>query len=444
MKIVIAGAGEVGRHVATVLATAGHQITLIDLQSQKLETIGENLDARTLTGSATRADTQREAGVNNCDLFIAATDTDEINLLSASIAKGLGAAKVIARVHHSAYHGNAGMDYRDHFRIDQLICPEYLTSLAIAGVLRDPALHAIEHFARGQIVMEKIEVSEKAQILERPLRELGIPDGVRLGTVERKGQTLVPTAETVMLPGDQVTLVGTTEAFEKVLPKFRKGELSRRNIVLLGGSSTTVWLTRALDSRSFRIRIYLTNRERAEELSEKLSHATVYEADPTDPDIFAEEKIADADAFVALTDDDEDNVLAALQAKHKGVKVAIAAINRSTYHDLIVNLGIDRVFSPRIVAAKEIQRLCQRKAIQEITRLDAHGTGIYEIDVGSKATAVGMSVRQLPLPQGCVLVAVQRGEQVRVPGSRDVIEAGDTVVAIAHQDLIRKLNKLFT
>jgi trk system potassium uptake protein TrkA len=444
MNIVIAGAGEVGRHVATVLAGQGHTITLIDTLSSKLEMIGENLDARTLTGSATRADTLQEAGAARADLFIAATNTDEINLLAASIAKGLGAAKVIARVHHSAYHRGLGINYGKHFQIDQLICPEHLTSLAIAGVLRDPALHAIEHFARGRIVMEKIEVSARAEILERPLRALGLPDGIRLGTVERNGQTLVPTAETILLPGDQVSLVGMTGDLDKVLPKFRKGELARRNIVILGGSATTVWLTRALDPRFFRIRIYLTDRRRAEELSEKLPHATVFDADPTDPDVFQEEHIGEADAFVALTDDDENNILGALQAKHLGVRVVIASINRSTYHDLIEGLGIDRVFSPRIVAARQIQRLCQRQPIQEIAALDEHGTAVYEIDVSPKATAVGMSVRQLPLPQGCVLVAIQRDDDVRVPGSRDVIEAKDAIVAIAHDDLVPKLKRLFT
>lgn len=444
MNIVIAGAGEVGRHTAVVLAEQGHTITLIDALSSKLELIGENLDARTLTGSATRADTLVEAGVSKADLFIAATDSDEINLLSASIAKGLGANQVIARVHHSAYHRGLGMNYARHFQVDQLICPEHLTSLAIAGVLRDPALHAIEHFARGRIVMEKFEVSARAEILDRPLRTLGLPDGVRLGTVDRGGQTLVPTAETILQPGDQVTLVGMTGAPEKVLPKFRKGELARRNIVILGGSSTTVWLTRALEPRHFRIRIYLTDRPRAEELSEKLPHATVLDVNPTDPAIFEEEHIEEADALVALTDDDENNILGALQAKHLGVRMAIASINRSTYHDLIEGLGIDHVFSPRIVAAKEIQRLCQRQPIQQIAALDEHGTAVYEIDVRPKATAVGMSVLQMPLPQGCVLVAIQRGDDVRVPGSRDVIEARDTIVAIAHDDLVPKLKRLFT
>lgn len=444
MNIVIAGAGEVGRHVATVLAGQGHTITLIDTLSSKLEMIGENLDARTLVGSATHAETLHEAGASRADLFIAATNTDEINLLSASIAKGLGAETVIARVHHSAYNDSLGINYAKHFQIDQLICPEHLTSLAIAGVLRDPALHAIEHFARGRIVMEKIEVSARAEILDRPLRALGIPDGIRLGTVERNGQTLVPTAETILQSGDQITLVGMTGDLDKVLPKFRKGELARRNIVILGGSATTVWLTRALDPRLFRIRIYLTDRERAEELSEKLPHATVFDADPTDPDVFQEEHIGEADAFVTLSNDDENNILGALQAKHLGVRMVIASITRSTYHHLIEGLGIDRVFSPRIVAAKQIQRLCQRQAIQEIAALDERGTSVYEIEVRPKATAVGMSVRQLPLPQGCVLVAIQRGDNVRVPGPRDVIEAEDAIVAIAHDDLVPKLKRLFT
>ena len=443
MDIIIAGAGEVGRHAAAVLADDGHQITLIDVLPARLEEVGNNLDARTLCGAATQADVLLEAGADRADLFVAATDADETNLLAASIAKGLGTGKTIARVHHRVYHAGVGLDYGRHFHIDQLVCPEHLTSLAIAGVLRDPAVHAIEHFARGKIVMEQLEISDRAEVAGTPLSDLDLPGGLRIGTVARQGRAIVPTAQTVLNPGDRVALVGTTGVFEKVLPRFRRGELHRRKVAIMGGSSISVWLTRALKGKSFSVKMYLTDRARAEELSEKLAHATIIEADATDPDVFAEENIADADAFVALTNDDEDNILGALQAKHLGVELSLAAINRSTYHDLIVGLGIDRVFSPRIVAAREIQRLTQQRAVQQIAALDDHGTGIYEIDVASRATAVGMNLRQLPLPAGCVLVAIQRGDDVRVPGPRDVLAAGHALVAIAHADLVKKLDKLF-
>ncbi len=444
MNIVIAGAGEVGRHAAMVLAEANHQITLIDIDAARLEDLVETIDARTMVGSATCAEELLEAGVDRCDLFVAATNADEINLLSASVAKGIGAAKTVARVHHSAYHTGRGLDYARYLNIDQLVCPEYLTSLSIVGVLRDPAVQAVEHFARGKIVMERVEVSDRAQVLGTPLKSLSLPAGFRIGTVTREGRAFVPSGETKLEVGDQLTLVGTTDVFDKVLPKFRRGELRRRNIVIMGGSSTSVWLARVLDVRAFRIRLYVTDRARAEELAEKLSHATVIQDDPTDPDTFAEDRLADADAFVAATTDDETNVLAALQARHLGVARNLAVINRPTFHHLIENLGIDHVFSPRIAAAREIQRFATQKAVQQTARLDEHGTSIFSIQVGSRARAAGVSLKDLPLPAGCVLVAVQRGEDVHVPGPNDRIAPGDTLVAIAHEGLVRQLNVLFS
>ncbi len=444
MHIVIAGAGEVGRHTASVLADANHEITLIDQATAKLEAVSENLDVRTLVGDATRAETLREAGVDRCDLFVAATDADQDNLLAASIAKGLGASQVIARVHHSTYHTGSHFDYAGYFHIDQLVCPEYLTSLAIVGVLRDPTVEAVEHFARGKIIMEQVEIGPQSEVIGQPLKDLSLPAGFRIGTVNRDGRSSVPTGETVLQAGEQITLIGTTEVFDKVLPKFRREALRRRKIVIMGGSAISVWLARALDRRFFRIRLYVNEQARAEELAAKLPHVTVIHDDPTDPDTFAEDRLAEVDAFVAASGEDEINILATLQARHLGVPRNVAVINRSTYHQMITKLGIDHVFSPRIIAAREIERLAQRKPVQEIARLDEHGTGIYSIEMGPSGPANGKMLRELDLPGGCVLVGVQRGDDVHVPGPNDRLQAGDKLVAIAQEGLVRKLNALFT
>jgi trk system potassium uptake protein TrkA len=444
MRIVIAGAGEVGRHSAEVLAGEGHHTTIIDRDPGKLESIAETIDAATLLGSATHGDVLREAGVAKADLFVAATDADETNLLSAAIAKGIGAAKVIARVHHGVYYARRGLDYARHLGIDRLVCPEYLTSLAIAGVLRDPAVQAIEHFARGRIVMERLVISDKAEVVGKPLKSLNLPPGVRIGTVTQKGRALVPTADTVLMPEDQITLIGTTEKFETVLPKFRRGPSNQQKIVIMGGSPTVVWLCRALDRHSFRIRLFVNDLARAEELAEKLPHVTVLQASPIDPDTFDDENIEDADAFVALTNDDEDNILGALQARHLGVQRTVASVTRSTYHQLIEGLGIDHVFSPRFQASREIERLARHRGLQLIAGIDEHGTGIYEMEISVGAPAAGQSLMEMRLPPGCVLIAIQRGDDVHVPGPKDILHAGDAVVAITQEKLIPQLKTLFT
>ena len=443
MNILIAGAGEVGRHSAQVLSSSGHQITLIDRNAEKLDSVGEALDVRTLAGSVTQADTLIAGGIDKADLFIAATDADQTNMLSASFAKALGAQRAIARVHHRVFHERVPLDYAAHFNVDWLVCPEHLTSLAIAGVLRDPALQAIEHFARGRIVMERIEVGDTADVVGRSLKELALPNGVRIGTVSRQGRSIVPNAHTVLNGGDQVTLVGTTKQLDKLLPMLRRDQQQKQKIVIFGGSPTSVWLARGLDKRFFKTRLYVNDRARAEELSEKLEGTTVLDADPTDPAIFEEENIGDADAFVGATSDDEDNILGALQASHLGVKRVMVVVSRFAHHTLIEGLGIDHVFSPRIIASRAIEQLAVRQTIHEIARLDEHGTGVYELDVGPESRVTGKTVKDLQLPPGVLLIAVERGDEVRVPGPDDTLQADDTVIAIAHQDLSKKLRTLF-
>jgi trk system potassium uptake protein TrkA len=291
--------------------------------------------------------------------------------------------------------------------------------------------------------MERVEVSDRAEVLGKPLKSLNLPAGCRIGTLTRAGQTLVPTGETILEPGDSIALVGPTDVLDRILPKFRKGQLQPRRVVIMGGSPISVWLTRVLSGSSFKVRLYVLDQARALELAEKLAHATILKADPVDPEVFVEENVADADAFVGATNQDEHNILGALQARHLGVKRTVAVINRSTYHQMIEGLGIDHVFSPRIVATREIQRLARPDAVQQIAQLDEHGTVIYEIRVGPTAQAVAQTVEQLQLPPGCVLIAVQRGEQIHVPGARDVLEAGDTLVAIAQERMARDLKAVF-
>ena len=182
MNVVIAGAGEVGRHAAEILGAAGHNITVIDLSADKLRKLEDTLDIRSLRGNCAHAEIISEAGGATCDLFLAATNSDEINLLTASVAKGLGARKCLARVHHSAYFGARGIDYQAHLGIDRLICPDYLTGRAIARTLRNPGAMALENFARGAIEMQQLRIDKTDPALDVPLSELALPDGVRVFT----------------------------------------------------------------------------------------------------------------------------------------------------------------------------------------------------------------------------------------------------------------------
>ncbi len=445
MNVVIAGAGEVGRHTAEVLAHVGHNIIMIDRSAETLAAVEEVLDVSTLVGSACDARALVTAGVPTADLLVAATDTDEINLLCAVIGKGLGAKKTVARVHHSAYQATEPLNYAEYLKIDALIPPEYLTSLEIARMLRNPGAMAVELFARGQIEMQQIFVSEGAEAIGTSLQDLRakLPRGAMLGAIDRGGDAFLPGAETIIHAKDIVWLLGESASFAQARALFQTGKIPRRHIVIMGGTPMSVWLARQLRGKHFSVRIFLTDRARAEEMADKLSHVTVVQADPSDPVTFAEEHIGDADAFVALSENDEHNILTAVQAKSAGVKQTVVVIQQPTYLHLLESIGIDHAYSPRVIASREILRIADESPLQKQATLAKDVADIYQIQPTEGSPAVGTQLAKLKFPEGCFVAAIQKNGKVNVPGAKHVIHEGDSVVVIAKHGLERELRKFF-
>jgi len=224
MNVIIAGAGEVGGHAAEVLSAGGHNVTVIDRDAERLRRLNETLDLRTLVGHCAHYDILREAGVERCDLIISATQHDEVNLLSASIAKATGAKKTIVRVHHTANFSLRGTSYARQLGIDELICPEYLTSLAIARTVRNPGSIALEEFARGQLLMQRVPVGAGTPAVGKSLAELTLPPGARIATVERADLAIIADASTTIQENDYVTLIGETNEFDTARKLFNKGK----------------------------------------------------------------------------------------------------------------------------------------------------------------------------------------------------------------------------
>ena len=222
MNVIIAGAGEVGAHAAEVLSSDGHSVTVIDLSLDRLQALGETLDLRTLVGHCAHLSVLKDAGVESCDLLLAATQVDEINMLTAAIAKAAGAKKTIVRVHHTANFSLRNSSYKQKLGIDELICPEYLTSQAIARTLRNPGSFALEEFGRGEIVMQRFAVSKDSSACGRELCELKLPLSTRVATVERESGASLADAHTLLEEGDLVTLIGKAKSFEPARKLFTK------------------------------------------------------------------------------------------------------------------------------------------------------------------------------------------------------------------------------
>jgi trk system potassium uptake protein TrkA len=442
MNIIICGAGEVGSHAAEVLAAAGNNVTVIDTNAERLRAVGDTMDVGTLVGNGAHAHVLLEAGCASADLVVAATNSDEINLLCASIAKPLGAARTIARVHSGDFFEAHGLDYQKHFSIDQLICPEFATATAIARTMRNPAALAIEHFARGRIEMQEFAVSDNASALNRPLASLRLPRSTRIGAVVRNGQVFIPEGTTEIRSGDRIMLVANSDVFYEARRQFYKEDAGRRSVIIMGGPITAVWLCRALKDRNWSIRLFETSRARAQTLAQALPWVTVLNADPTERSVYEEERLGQADVFVALLDDDEDNIIGSVLAKSLGVTQVISVVQRSNYIDLLYHIGVDRPFSPRVVAAREIEALLDDSPIRLLASLAEGDIDAYQVRVTEQTPIVGKALKEIKLTPDWVIAAIRRGDAIWVPTADDAIQRGDTVLVIGRHGMEKPLKKL--
>ena len=444
MDIVICGAGEVGRHSSEVLSAAGHNITLIDENADRLAQIDDSVDVRSLVGNGVQADVLAEAGADSAQLFIAATHNDETNLLAASVATAIGCERSIARVHHSAFYEGRGLDYAKHLGIDHLVCPEYATAQEIAATLRSPGAHAVEKFARGAIEMQQLRVPENAKAVGVPLCDLKLPAASRVAAVQREEVAFLPKARTKVLAGDLVTVIGETKSLEKTVKLFKPDAGGRLSVMVMGGSTQGVWLCRELKNRNFNVRLFVQRPGRAQELAEKLPWVTVINGDVINSDILVDERVDQADAFVAATEDEETNILAAARAKSMGAKSATAVLQRPTYLHLIFHIGLDHAFSPRSTAVTEIKRLLRGEAVTELGSIAEGIANVYEIRVPGLAKQVlDRPLREITLPEGTIVAAISRGDRAFVPGADDTVKAGDTVVVIGSPDCDKTLREWF-
>ncbi len=444
MNIVICGAGEVGRHAAEVLGGAGHHVTIIDQSQARLAVLEEVMDVRNLHGNATHAGTLLEAGCADAHLFIAATNIDEVNLLSASIASGLGAERTIARVHHGAYMEMGDLNYARHLGIDHLVCPEQTTAVAIAQSLRSPGAVAVESFARGRIELQQVVVSADSPTVGKQLMHIRMPASTRLAMIDRDDQPFVPDGHTAIHAGDIVTLIGDVAGTDKARQMFHTSDDKRKRIMIVGGTSMAVWLCRALNSKAFSVRLIEADQKRAEELAGKLEWVTVLRGDPTGEDVYDDERLDQCDAFITLTDDDESNILLAARAKSEGVKLVIAVQQRSTYLHLLSHVGVDRAFSPRATAVVQILSLLESGPFRRLTTLSKGVAEVFEIRIPHQANGVtGRPLKDVKFLAGGMIAAIGRDENVFVPGGADTVNAGDTVIVIAPDGAEKELRKVF-
>ncbi len=450
MKIVIVGAGDVGKYLCKVLSEDGHSITLIESDEATIREVEEHLDIRVIKGNGASAKYLSMASAQTCDYVIAMTQHDQLNIVACAIASKLGARKTIARVHDLVYTDSSTFNYQRLFDLDILINPEALTAVDLAKHIRNPARFVVEDFARGQIELQEIEVSQNAKVAGKIIKELSLPSGLKIGYIERDGVLTVPTANMTILPKDKVTILGSPEILLKNAHLFSE-DISREvlRVVLYGATETTVALIRRLNNSRFKLRVIEPDLKKCKIIAEEFPNVTVINGSATSLRLLEEEQIGSIDYFVACTKDDEENVMTCLQAKKLGAKNVELVINKPDYEQVIQNissfLNITAAASPRKTSVAEIRKYISNKDYLVAGSLKNGDIEFIEMKVAENSWGEGKKLYELNLPPATIIAAiVDEQNSAKVPGANDIINAHDRLIIILEKKNIRQVVEMFT
>lgn len=430
MNIVIVGMGEVGKYISRVLVGEGHDVVIIDIDAAALSAAEETLDAMVLEGHGANVRTLRQAGIQNADLFIAVTDHDEVNMLSAIRAKDMGARATIARVADPKYFEEDRGTFSSVLGIDLVINPDALVALEMHRIVRSANAVAVEDFADNRVEMIQLPVDEGTYLVNRPLKDIKLPSNTLVAAIIRDDDVMVPGGTDVVRTGDELLIVGRMEQIPKVEKLFdRERRRFTRRVIVIGGTQVGATLARALEADGIEVVVIDKDRERCAELSRVLTQSVIINGDGTNAELLEEERVDHSDAFVAASGTDEVNVMTSLLAKDLGAQRVIALVHKPDYSAVCERLGLDATLSPRLEVAKQVLRWVRAGEVVGITPI-LEGKGEFlEFIAPPDARIVGKPIRSVDFPRGANICAVCNQEDgAFVPRGDDVVGPGDRVV----------------
>lgn len=452
MKIVILGAGQVGSTLAENLAREANDITVVDASRAALNHLQERLDIRTVLGHASHPDTLRRAGVNDADMIIAVTDSDETNMLACRISQTLFHTPTkIARVRAAEYLNEEDRLFLpDALSVDMRISPEQLVTEAIIRLIEYPGALQVVDFADGRVQLVGVRAYYGGPLVGNELKDMPshLPAGVdaRVAAIYRRGKAIIPVGSTVIEADDEVFFLGAREHIPKVMAELRRIDRPVKRVMLAGGGNIGMRLARALEKKC-RVKIVERSGERARYLSEQLNHVVVLLGDAANEALLDEENIEDTDVFCAVTNDDEANILSAMLAKRLGARRVISLINRLAYVDLVEGGAIDIAVSPQQATVSALLAHVRRGDVAKVHSLRRGAAEAIEaVAHGDRhnSRVVGRRLEEIDLPPGTTIGAIVRGDDVIIAHHDVLIEAEDHVILfIVDKRRTKDVEKLF-
>lgn len=452
MKIIVCGAGQVGSNIARHLAMENHDVTVVDQSETLVRQISDSFDVNGIVGHGSHPDVLERAGIADTDLLIAVTLADETNMVACQIAHSLfDVPTKIARIRHQSYLQAtwANLYSRDHIPIDVIISPEIEVARAVTRRLEVPGAFEMIPLVDNRVKLLGVRCKDDCPVVNTPLRQLTqlFPDlNIVIVGIVREGKALVPRGEDQMLEGDEVYFVVDSNKVDRAMAAFGHEEREARSLLIFGGGNIGVFLAKELEEQHdwVRAKIIEHDKERAETIAGQLERTIVINGSAIDQDILEEANVTQTETVVAVTNDDETNILASLLAKKNGAKRVITLINNSSYEDLVGSIGIDVAVSPRNITVSKILQHVRRGRIHSVHTLREDFGELIEAEALATSELVGPPLREAKLPQGVLIGAIVRDGVTIFPSGSTVIEAGDRVVLFAAADAIRKVEKMFS
>jgi trk system potassium uptake protein TrkA len=443
MRIVIAGAGEVGTHLAKLLSREDMEIGLLDEHQERLGDLSANYDILTKVGNPTSIHDQREIGVEGCDLFISVTPNEAENMTACLIANGLGAKRTLARIDNYEYLLPANKKFFEAMGLNHLIYPEVLAANEIEESLRTNWMRYHLHLCQGALELCIIKIRNTTRIIGKTFASGIYNHGkYRIVAIKRDQQTIIPRGQDMVMEGDLVYCMCPKENMEFMREELGKNKRAIKNVIFFGGTRITRKAAMELKDE-MNIKVIEKDRALCDILSEKVPDALIINADGSDMEVLKEEGIQDADAFVAVTDSSEANIFACLAAKRFGVRKTIAEVENLDYIPMAEGLDIGAVLNKKTIAASYIYQMLLDASVRGVHNLTSADAEIVEFYANEGSRVTKDKVRDLDLPAEANIGGIVRaGEGILVNGDTQII-AGDLVVVFCKSHVIRNLERLF-
>ena len=448
MKIIIAGAGEVGFHLAKLLSFESQDITLIDNNRESLTYSESHLDIRTVRGDATSISVLNDAKVSGTDLVVAVTSSETTNITVCVLAKQLGAKRTIARISNTEFLENKDEVGFTKFGIDELISPEALASAEIELLLNQSTFNDSYEFEGGAIKMIGLHLPRNASFVGKTVRQVGqenpelkyVPIAIqRFGTQ----YTLIPRGDTIFKEGDQVYFTTIDEGVDQIHKLTGKVKEDIKSVMILGGSKIGYKTARDLCKSKFAVKLVEKNKEKAFEIADDIPNCLVINGDGRNVELLQEESIKDMDAFISVTGNSETNIMSCLVAKSKGVRKTIALVENMDYFQLSHSIGIDTLINKKLLAANNIFRHVRKGDIVAMTRLNNMNAELLEFIVSSTSAVCDKVVRDIDFPRSAIIGGVIRDGVGMIALGDFKIQDGDRIVVCSLPQSIKKVEKLF-